>query len=251
MAAVVAVVAACPAAAAVAAPVSWPHGTLDNRFTTKKPGAPTGFSFTGEYHAANDPSGDPPYMRRMTFYLPRGMYYDTSVPELCTASDLELEARGAAACPPGSRLGGGHVESKFMGFPSPPLEIDVLNNTGEMIMLARSPIVSTVTRGKVGGDGTVEFEAPTCFPHHDPPGCPIDTVLQLGSSIKVPPYLRSSDGVVRSYATTPPKCPTSRRWRTPVRFWWADGSEETVVTKQPCKRGKHGKRAKRRSARGR
>lgn len=171
----------------------------------------------------------------MTFYFPKGMRRDTSVPARCRATDVELHVRGAAACPEASRLGGGEVYSKFLGFPST-LEVDVFNNTNEVIMLARSPVVASVTRGKVGRDGSVEFRGPTCFPTIQPVGCPADTVLQMGSRVRLDPYTRRSAGVVRSYLTTPPSCPRSGRWRTRVRFWWADRSEETVVSEQPCRR---------------
>jgi hypothetical protein len=39
----------------------------------------------------------------------------------------------------------------------------------------------------------------------------------------------------RSYGFTPPTCPRSHTWRTPVTFHYADGTVETVVTRQPCK----------------
>jgi hypothetical protein len=63
-----------------------------------------------------------------------------------------------------------------------------------------------------------------------------DYVLQLKSSTILPPYKRTSRGFVRSYATTPPKCPAGGNWRTTIRFWWADGSVDRVVSKQACKR---------------
>ena len=40
----------------------------------------------------------------------------------------------------------------------------------------------------------------------------------------------------RAYTTTPPKCPKSGAWQSRVRFWWADGTDETVVSKHPCTR---------------
>lgn len=233
--AVLLVAIAALAGQADAAPVSFPHGTIHDAWTTTRPNTPTGFTFTGRYHAAGNPEADPPYMRRMTFYLPRGMRYDTAVPARCSATDLELKLRGASACPADSRLGGGTVETKFMGFPST-LSVEVLNNTNEMIMLARSPGLSSVTRGKIRRDGSVEFSGPTCFPSFEPPGCPVDTALQLGSSITVRPYIRAVRGRVRSYAMTPRRCPRSRRWQRRVRFWWADGSVDTVVTRQRCRR---------------
>jgi hypothetical protein len=220
-------------ASAAAAPVSGPHQVVDNQLTTTWADAPAGFHYTARYHAAGDPSGDPPYMRRMISYSPSGLRFDTSVPARCTASDLELALRGVAACPPGSRIGGGTVDGKFMGFANT-LDVDVVNNTGEQIIVVRSPLFASVTRGKIHPDGSVEFVSPTCFPALQPPGCPVDNALQLGSDIAVPPLTRTVNGATRSYLTTPPYCPTAGYWETPIRFWWADGSVDTVVTRQPC-----------------
>src|SRR3954470_19887501 len=97
------------ASGAAAQPGTGPHETVNQRFTTTRPSAPTGLSFTGTYHAAGDPQGSPPFLRRMVLYPPRGMHYDTNVPKRCSASDIELRVMGPAACPAGSRLGSGTV----------------------------------------------------------------------------------------------------------------------------------------------
>jgi hypothetical protein len=213
------------ASTAAAAPVSGPHETIDSKYTTTQPGASTGFHYTGHYHAAGDPSGDPPYMRKMISYAPPGMRFDTSAVERCTASDLELAVRGPAACPPGSRLGGGTADGDFLGFRST-LTADLFNNTDEQILVARTPQFATVSRGAIHPDGSVEYASPTCFPALNPPGCPADDALQLGSDMSVAPR--------GGYMTTPPTCPASGRWETPIRFWWSDGSVDTVVTEQSC-----------------
>jgi hypothetical protein len=242
---------AAPAPAA-ATPVSGPRERVDSQLTTKRPNAAAGFRYTGRYHAAGDPNGDPPYMRKMISYNPPGLRFDTSVPERCTATDLELALRGMDACPPGSRVGGGTADGKLMGFPPNRLEVDFVNNTGEQIIIARSPAFASVARGRIHPDGSVEFASPTCFPALQPPGCPVDNALQLGSHITVPPLKRSFNGVTRSYLKTPPRCPRSGYWRTPIRFWWADGFVDTVVTRQRCKRRPTGKRrARHRKMKGR
>jgi hypothetical protein len=220
------------AGSAPAAPASGPHETLDHRLTTKRPNAPSGFSFEGRYHAAGDPDSYPPYMERMVFYPHRGLRYDTSVPAQCSASDVELVLRGPAACPEGSRLGGGETETAFMGRYPSTVAVDFFNDANGQIILARSPILTTVARGKIHPDGSVEFASPTCYPSLNPVGCPVDNVLQLRSSISVPPYT-TSEG---SWLTTPPRCPKSRRWTSTVRLWWKDGSVDTVVIKHPCVR---------------
>jgi len=228
---VLAMLAALPAQAA-ATPVSGPHETLDNQLTTTQPGTPSGFAFDGRYHAAGDPSAPPPYMRGMTFYPPAGLRYDTGVPDQCTASDAELAVLGAQACPAGSRLGGGSSQTSFNGGAPTTVDLDLLNNAGEQIILARSPILATVSRGRIQPDGSIEWHSPTCYPSLA--GCPVDDVLQLVSSMRVAAYTRTQDGVTRSYLTTPPTCPSSGSWDTPVRLWWDDGTVDTVTTRAPC-----------------
>jgi hypothetical protein len=245
IAVITAAVALALAAPAAAEPVGFAHGTLEQQLTTKKPNAATGWKYEGRYHAAGDPSQDPPYMRRMTFYPPPGQRYDSSVPERCTASDLELQLSGPSGCPAASRVAGGVAYGKFMGETNE-LPVDVFNNEREQVMVVSTPMVATVVRGEFGDDGSITYESPTCFPAL-PPGCPIDTALQTGSSVSGKPITRVIDGVRRSYITTPPKCPKTRRWTGTIRFWWADGTEDTVTVKQSCTRPKRTASKRRRS----
>lgn len=224
------------ASAAQAQPVSFPHGTIDQTFTTTEPGAPTGGTYTGRYHAAGDPDADPPFMERMVFTPPPGMRYDTSVPKRCRASDLELSMNGPAACPKGSRLGGGETSGVFMApvthqeFTRFTFPMDVMNNTNEQILLIKTDAGSySVVRGQIRSDGSMEFASPTCFPT-PPTGCVDDHVLQTGATSFLPPYT-SKKG---SYATTPPTCPDTGYWTSTVDFWWKDGTFDHVVTRQPC-----------------
>jgi hypothetical protein len=231
-------------ATAAAAPASFPHGTLDSQLTTTKPNTPTGGSYDGRYHAANDPDADPPYMQRMIFYEPAGMRRDTSVPAQCTASDVELALRGPDACPAGSQIGQGESTTKLMG-EATTVQLQMFNNADQQIILARSPLVTSIARGRIHPDGSIEFASPTCYPSVPGVTCPVDTVLQIQTHMETPAY---RDAAGRSYLTTPPKCPKAGHWRTTIRFWWKDGTEDTVVSTQPCSRkvAKPTRRAKRR-----
>jgi hypothetical protein len=230
------------AVVAAAQPGTGTRETVNQSFTTKQPHSPTGLSFSASYHAADDQHGNPPYMRRVVFDPPRGMRYDTSVPESCSASDAELRVMGPAACPAGSRLGNGTVEGRVMEpvahdfaidhFKHP---VDVVNNANEQILLIKSEGY-TVVRGHIRPDGSMAWNTPTCFPSPPAGGCVDDYILQLKSSTVLAPYKRTMGGRVRSYATTPAKCPASGYWRTKARFWWRDGSVDRVVSKQPCRR---------------
>jgi hypothetical protein len=232
------------AGTAAAQPTSGPRETVNQSFTAKRPNAATGVRFSSRYHAAGDEKGNPPYLRRMVFTPPRGMRYDTSVPELCTAPDLDLSARGPAACPAESRIGAGMTEGLFFF----PFSDDVLfdhfkhniylmNNKDEQIILVESEGF-TVVRGHFQPDGSLEFKSPTCFPAPPAGECADDYILQLGTTSLIPRYKR--DG--RSYATTPPTCPKRGYWRSKLHFEWSDGAVDDVVSRQPCK----GRRASRR-----
>jgi hypothetical protein len=229
------------AAGAAAEPGTGPREVVDQTFTTTSPKSPTGLGYNGRYHAAGDESGNPPALRRMVFYPPPGMRYDTSVPERCTASDVELQVRGPDACPAGSRLGGGTTEGLIMqpvtgGFVWDHYThpVYLLNNANEQILLVESEGF-TVVRGRFQPDGSIDWVLPTCFPTVPGTECVDDYVIQLGTSSMMPAYMRTSGGRVRSYATTPPKCPAAGHWETRVGFWWADGSADNVVTTQPCR----------------
>src|SRR4051812_13481152 len=157
------------APSASAQPGGGPHETVDWNFSTGQPGAATGFSFSATYHAAGDPKGDPPYMRRMVFSPPPGMRMDTTALPQCAASDLELAVRGPDACP-GSKLGRGTVEGLiyepfrhdfvFDHYQHP---LHVLNGVNEQILLVESEGY-TVVRGRINPDGTQDFSPPSCFP---------------------------------------------------------------------------------------
>ncbi|MFL5955136.1 MAG: hypothetical protein ACJ76I_13625 [Gaiellaceae bacterium] len=227
---------ALAAAPAAADPASGPRETVDQTYTTTVPGAASGLGYSGTYHAANDPKGSPPYMRQMTFYPPSGAVYDTSAPDACTATDLELEARGPAACPPGSIIGSGTtsgiiyepVAHSFV-FDQYSHHLDIVNNTGEQVILVESE-GWTVVRGKYQPDGSVVFHSPTCFPAPPAGGCPDDYVLQLGTTSTIGAYTRNG----RNYFTTPPTCPAEGYWTTRIHFEWADGTTDDVAPHEPC-----------------
>jgi hypothetical protein len=241
-----AVVLACALAAAAFAPIAaaepatGPHETVDYGFTTEQPNAATGVIFNGVFHAAGNQSAPPPFMRRIVFSPPAGMRFDTTVPDQCKAPDVVLTVLGPDACPVGSRLGAGTAEGLFYVPFSNNLLLDhfkhvthILNNLNEQIVLVQSEGY-TVVRGHFQPDGSLEVVTPACFPHVEAVGCLDDYIVQLATSSFLPAYTRTINGATRSYATTPPECPASGYWSSTIRVWWSDGSDDSVVTQQPC-----------------
>src|SRR3954454_7462939 len=123
---------ACQSAAAE------PTASVEYRdaFTAKKPGAPSGRVFHDEFFNARDRSAKPPPVQHIHIQLPHGARFNWRAVPLCTASDAELTAEGASACPSGSRVGA-EVYSFDTGLDGPnrivTSDITFLNNKEEMI----------------------------------------------------------------------------------------------------------------------
>ena len=230
-------------AAAVAIPGSSPHAVVDIWSSTTRPGASGALGYAARFHAAGDPSGDPPALRHLVIELPPGTRIDTSVLPRCTATDEEIELRGESACPPGARIGSGEATARILGFGTQTFETVIYNAEDDMLELIKSgdrvmSVVHTYVRGT-----TLDGPVPTCLNGGNPPdGCPFDQVTLLSN------YLEVNAATVggRNYGTTPPKCPKSKRWRTPVTFYFGDGSVERATTQQRCSRPKKKRRPSRR-----
>ena len=195
------------------------------RFTQQQPAVPSALIFNADYVNPDDPGAKPPPVRMVVETLAAGARIDTAVPELCTATDAQLMAQGADACPPGSRVGAGTLRIDS-GFPEPARFIDAdvvfLNNTDELIFVSteRDSGARVVTRSMVQG-GQITNSAPP-LPGTPPDGGAIDVVrVELGDQ-------------TRRYITTPLDCPPSGRWTNSIAFTYADGVTQTVLSDSPC-----------------
>jgi hypothetical protein len=224
------------AAAALAADPSYQSSSYT--LSAKRPAHATAEHFKFDYVNSEDPEGKPPAVKRVVTILPKGARYDASVPASCTASDAELTAEGAAACPADSAIGGG-VITVDTGAPGPErivtADTEFFNNAedpeGEFIYLntVRGSGARTVLRADVTSRRTIT-PAPM-LPGTPPDGGAIDTV-----DVKVANVVRTIAGRRRAYITTPPRCPRSRRWIAKVRFFYDDDYSQTVATANSCKR---------------
>jgi hypothetical protein len=217
-----------------------PRQTSQYTLTSKSPGKSTGEHFKFDYVNPGDPDAKPPAVRRVETILPHTARYDPSVPGSCTASDAELTARGAEACPPDSAIGGG-VVTVDTGAPGPgrivTADVQFFNNAedpkGEFIYLntvrgsgARTVIRADVTLRKTITDAGM-------LPGTPPDGGVIDTV-----DVQVANVSRVIGGKRRNYITNPKRCPKDGRWSARVSFTYDDGVKQTVPTTNPCARPK-------------
>jgi hypothetical protein len=217
--------------------------------STTKPNTTAAIGYSGRYHAAGNPKGDPPALRRLVIELPPGTRIDTSVPGRCEASDMEIMLGGEATCPRSARVGKGEATVKQVGLGVATYPTVLYNAKDDLLELVKSGdqvvgVVHTYVHGT-----TLDGPVPTCIGGGQPPtGCPFDELTLLSNHLETVALSVGHGAARRHYGTTPPTCPASRRWVVPVTLYYGDGSVDRVTPKAPCTRPKHA-RKKRRSPR--
>ncbi len=200
--------------------------------TEQLAGQGTGEKFDFDYVNPSDPQGKPPAVERVVTKLPKRAQFDPSVPGSCEATDAELMAQGAGACPADSLIGGG-VVTVDTGLPEPgrivTADVVFANNAedpeGEFIYIntIRDSAARTVIRADVRRRKTVTVAG--MLPGTPPDGGAIDTVdIDIDSISKGR----------RNYITAPPQC-RNDHWVTRVRFFYPDDVSQLVRTKTPCR----------------
>jgi hypothetical protein len=204
-------------------------------FSTKAPGALTGVDFQVHWQNPDDPqNGKPHSVSKVVLHYAKGTVIDTSVPERCTASDAQIMAQGAAACPPGSKLGGGTLETDNGS--SPPTRfvhntVQVFSNGNDLIFLleTQNPPTRLVAHTQISGNTTTTDIPPTPgFPPPEPSNALKDETLHF------PPYTRNG----KAYTRTPPTCPPVGYWTNTLEMTYQDGVTEKLIGRSPCSNAK-------------
>jgi hypothetical protein len=206
-----------------------PRADYKQTFTTPVPGVSTGTDTQILYKHPDDPDAKPIPVRQEVFTFPKGTEFDGSVVPDCTASDLELQLLGEAACPPESRIGGGDEGTFMTGFPGAgetPMEIDAFDD-GPAFVVVGGPQgfpLRQVTRASREGR-VITVNVPRI------PGGPPDFegALRRVHNVFDPRSLGK-----RAYVRTPSVCPASGVWTFRARFTFADGAVEEDSYRMPC-----------------
>jgi hypothetical protein len=212
--------------------------TANVHYTTTEPGAPTGFDWKMEFRDPANPDGKPYSVATIAVQEAPGFALDPLAVPVCHATDAELYAQGAAACPPETRVGGGDlvsdtgsaggiprfVESHIENFNGGDHVIGVADSSGAPPVPGFTRIVS---RSSVSGDPiTFSFDLPA-VPGNPPP----DPYTALRS-------LHLHDGPVgfggRALGRTPPTCPADGHWTLTATFLYRDGVTQSVESRSPC-----------------
>jgi hypothetical protein len=211
-----------------------PRQTYSDRFTTDVPGATAGRTYAIDYVNPDDRGGKPHAFSHLHLELAEGARFDTSALPHCEASDAELIAAGASACPPESKVGKDEtvLDTGFSG-PGRYFTIDFafFNNKDELILLAtvRENGARVVVRGRIG-ENTLDIENPLV------PGTPPEGAAAKSQRGQFDPRSTVRDGRQLNYLTTPPTCPKSGLWVNRITYTYRDGIKQTAESESPCKR---------------
>jgi len=203
--------------------------TYSDGFTTQEPGAPSGRHNVNRYFNAADPEAKPPPLKHLRIVLPPGARFDTGALPECTATDAELTARGAAACPRATKLGD-EVYLFDTGFPEPnrhvTTDIDFFNERGGIIVLSqdRSAGARVISHGKVTAR-TYDLEYPPL------PGTPPEG----GGNRSEDARFIAARGPGGPYLTTPATCPPSGGWTFRATFTYMNGEVLERESRSPCR----------------
>jgi len=150
----------------------------------------------------------------------KGTEYDDSAPRRCKASDAELEAEGADACPARSIIGDGVVRARAFAMDGT-ADVTLLNSRAEVILLSEVrelPGVRFADRAPVDeARRKIIVETPDEF-----------SLRRIRLNVA-----RITEGG-DEYLKTPDKCPDSGRWINKLKLEYRDGFEDKEREKSPC-----------------
>jgi hypothetical protein len=197
-------------------------------FSTRTPGSAAGRTFTAEFFDAADPNAKPPPVAHVHVDLPEGARFNTNAVPQCPATDAQVMAEGAAACPAGSRIGGGEIVVDT-GFPEPHRTLTsdfTLFNAREAVILMAQDRESggrVVVRATVR-ERTLDLDVPPL------PGAPPDGGASRRERIVVDP----ATGPGGAWLTTPPQCPADGAWVMRTTWTFRNGEQQARESRSPC-----------------
>lgn len=213
------------AVAGVAVASSQFSATFQLTYLSRHPGAPTGQVPLMTWSDPGAAAEVPKIIKRIELVFHPGTRFDTSALARCRASDEQIKAKGASACPAASKLGTGHTTGAFSNGDEFVTDVTLFNARGEIIVLvALQGTLVTEFRDSVKGR-TISIEPVL------PPGVALKRL-----KLRIGPHSKGSGAKQRTYMRNPPSCPKSRKWTTVAKLTYVDGSTQTLRNSSPCRR---------------
>jgi hypothetical protein len=221
----VALLAACIAGIAAHPAGASPRFRASFRLTylSRHTGVSTGLTTVMTWSDPGAPLGVPKVIKRIRLRFQPGTRFDTTALPTCRASDPAIRARGAAACPPTSRLGSGSTVAVSSSGAQFTTQVTLFN-------AARQIIVVVTLNGAVVTEfrDQVQTDLITVNPAL-PPGISLKRL-----SLRIDPHATGRGTARRVYMRTPPTCPASRHWTVMGEFTYMDRSRQDLTSTTPC-----------------
>jgi hypothetical protein len=192
-------------------------------FSAKAAHAQSGVTFTTDRfnYKAPPPGHLADRVQSVTFQMAPGTRTNTSAFPSCSKS--ALSARGPGACPRGSLVGTGKAVV-ITGLPIDPVKMTakVFTTRGGLLTYMSGSGQTQVIALSMSGSKIL-----SPVPHV----CPTGNCKQVEAVLK---YLKVTLKPSR-LITTPPKCPTSRKWTNKAVYKFVNGDVETETSTSACK----------------
>jgi hypothetical protein len=203
-------------------------------FTTQRPDSSTGYALSIHYQDPSNQNGKPTTFHKVVIELPPGTRFDTGVVSTCTASDAQLMALGASACPADSKVGAGAV-TLLTGFGAPTdpfaTDVSVFQGPSELIdVFTAKGSDRPLAVDRVQMSGATLTDHPQAVPGGPPDGR--SAVRDVNLTIQ-PRNLRAG-ATHRDYLRTPASCPPSGAWQARITVDYDDGVSDNATSSTPC-----------------
>jgi len=235
--------------AAIALAQSGTKQTFKATLTSNKPnkvGSTTlTLSASDPTNTANQNQPDP--ARKIDIALAKGLKLDTGATGKCSASDLDFQNKGDAACPKNTQVAtGSAVVNTGLNPPVTRINATVKGyNGGSKLILyvvpqGAQPLVirASITGKPKSGQHIVANVTPNCIP----PGKPTDTPPCQGKEAPIETFIlttlnkhKGSGSSRHDVVTTPPTCPKAG-WVFGVKVTFRSIPAQDVTTKVACRK---------------
>ena len=248
---VLAVAALMGMAALVYAAVALATGTQQfyvDAFGTKKPGKATtthiDLHSTDPTNAAHNNAPDP--ARKVVIAFPKGAVIDPKAAPTCSATALDFQNKGAAACKSSTIVATGtaSANSTFSSVGEINTTVTGYNGKNKHLLLYVQPspgapaqpflISATVSGSKSSGFKLTTTPPPNCLPPGSPPSCtsgeaPLDKFI-LNTKNKSTGKGKNK----HTFLTTPSTCPKSKFWPFKATITFKTDGTKSYTAKSPC-----------------
>lgn len=211
---------------------------FEAQYSSKRPNTATGIRLDTSSNTDPETARRNP-LRQFIVSLPAGSKSNYRAADVCTATDEQIQADPAGACPSGSKIGTGEGEVSVAGVANPLiLDVQAFNAKAGPIFALTAPAAqnrTSVIRSRLKGTKLTAKLEPNCV---DPAAtsCPGQEILLTRFEIDIESISKRSGRRRIAWLTTPPQCPRGGEFKFKGTFVYDDGTKQSVNSTSDCVR---------------